>query len=74
MAMAAASYPVVIEIAAAVHEAGAYFYCDGANLNAIVGKARPDAGLAPYKEVQELRRQTGRGPRIGRADPTTSSW
>ena len=30
----------IVEIAAAVHEAGAYFYCDGANLNAIVGKAR----------------------------------
>ncbi len=30
----------VVEIAAAVHEAGAYFYCDGANLNAILGKVR----------------------------------
>ena len=30
----------VVEIAAAVHEAGAYFYCDGANFNAIVGKAK----------------------------------
>ena len=29
------------EIAALVHEAGAYFYCDGANFNAIMGKARP---------------------------------
>ncbi|MEN3930370.1 aminomethyl-transferring glycine dehydrogenase subunit GcvPB [Microvirga sp. W0021] len=29
------------EIADAVHEAGGYFYCDGANFNAIVGKARP---------------------------------
>ena len=29
------------EIAKAVREAGAYFYCDGANFNAIVGKARP---------------------------------
>ncbi len=28
-------------IADAVHEAGAYFYCDGANFNAIVGKAKP---------------------------------
>ncbi|MFN0262632.1 aminomethyl-transferring glycine dehydrogenase subunit GcvPB [Tepidamorphus sp. 3E244] len=36
----------VIEIADAVHEAGAYFYCDGANFNAIVGKARPgDLGI-----------------------------
>ena len=30
----------------AVHEAGAYFYCDGANFNAIVGKVRPgDLGV-----------------------------
>jgi glycine cleavage system P protein (glycine dehydrogenase) subunit 2 len=36
----------IVEIADAVHEAGAYFYCDGANLNAIVGKARPgDLGV-----------------------------
>lgn len=33
--------PEVAEIAEAVHEAGAYFYGDGANFNAIVGKARP---------------------------------
>ncbi len=38
--------PEVVEIAAAVHAAGAYFYCDGANFNAIVGKARPgDLGV-----------------------------
>jgi glycine dehydrogenase subunit 2 len=38
--------PEVVEIAAAVHEAGAYFYCDGANFNAIVGKVRPmDLGV-----------------------------
>jgi glycine dehydrogenase subunit 2 len=30
----------IIAIAKAVHEAGAYFYCDGANFNAIVGKVR----------------------------------
>ncbi|MBA5778406.1 aminomethyl-transferring glycine dehydrogenase subunit GcvPB [Stappia sp. F7233] len=36
----------IIEIAAAVHEADAYFYCDGANFNAIVGKAKPgDLGV-----------------------------
>ena len=34
------------EIARVVHEAGAYFYCDGANFNAIVGKVRPgDLGI-----------------------------
>jgi glycine dehydrogenase subunit 2 len=32
----------IIEIAAALHEAGGYFYCDGANFNAIVGKVRPN--------------------------------
>jgi glycine dehydrogenase subunit 2 len=38
--------PQVVEIAKALHEAGAYFYCDGANFNAIVGKARPgDLGV-----------------------------
>jgi glycine dehydrogenase subunit 2 len=31
----------VVEIAAAVHAAGAYFYADGANFNAIAAKARP---------------------------------
>jgi len=36
----------VIEIADAVHEAGGYFYCDGANFNAIVGRVRPgDLGI-----------------------------
>jgi len=38
--------PQVVEIARAMHEAGAYFYCDGANFNAIVGKAKPgDLGI-----------------------------
>ena len=33
-------------IADAVHEAGGYFYCDGANFNAIVGRVRPgDLGI-----------------------------
>jgi glycine dehydrogenase subunit 2 len=31
----------IVAIADALHEAGAYFYCDGANFNAIVGKTRP---------------------------------
>jgi glycine dehydrogenase subunit 2 len=36
----------IIEIADAVHEAGALFYCDGANFNAIVGRVRPgDLGV-----------------------------
>jgi glycine dehydrogenase subunit 2 len=36
----------IIDIAAAVHEAGGYFYCDGANFNAIVGRVRPaDLGV-----------------------------
>jgi len=33
--------PEVAEIAAAIHDAGGYFYADGANFNAIVGKVRP---------------------------------
>jgi glycine dehydrogenase subunit 2 len=33
--------PEIAEIAAALHEAGAYLYCDGANFNAIAGKVRP---------------------------------
>jgi len=38
--------PEIVEIAAAVHEAGAYFYCDGANFNAIMGVVRPgDLGI-----------------------------
>jgi glycine cleavage system P protein (glycine dehydrogenase) subunit 2 len=38
--------PQIVEIAAAIHEAGGYFYCDGANFNAIVGKVRPgDLGI-----------------------------
>ncbi|WP_199500132.1 aminomethyl-transferring glycine dehydrogenase subunit GcvPB [Methylovirgula sp. 4M-Z18] len=36
----------IVEIARLVHEAGAYFYCDGANFTAIVGKVRPgDLGI-----------------------------
>src|SRR6266704_6415279 len=36
----------IIEIAAAVHGVGAFFYCDGANFNAIVGRVRPaDLGI-----------------------------
>ena len=38
--------PQIVEIARALHEVGAYFYCDGANFNAIVGKAKPgDLGV-----------------------------
>lgn len=36
----------IVDIAAAVHAVGAYFYCDGANFNAIVGKVLPaDLGI-----------------------------
>ena len=36
----------IIEIAKAVRAAGAYFYCDGANFNAIAGRVRPgDLGI-----------------------------
>jgi glycine dehydrogenase subunit 2 len=36
----------ILDIADAVHAVGAYFYCDGANFNAIVGRVRPaDLGI-----------------------------
>ena len=36
----------IIEIARLIHAAGGYFYCDGANFNAIVGRVRPgDLGV-----------------------------
>lgn len=31
----------IVEISDLLHEAGGYFYCDGANFNALVGKIRP---------------------------------
>jgi glycine dehydrogenase subunit 2 len=38
--------PEMIEIAQAIHAAGAFLYCDGANFNAIVGRVRPaDLGI-----------------------------
>jgi glycine dehydrogenase subunit 2 len=38
--------PDIRRIADAVHAAGAFFYCDGANYNALVGKVRPgDLGI-----------------------------
>lgn len=38
--------PEVVELSRLLHEAGAYFYCDGANFNAIVGRVRPgDLGI-----------------------------
>lgn len=36
----------IIEIADAIHAVGGFFYCDGANLNAIMGRVRPgDLGV-----------------------------
>ena len=38
--------PDILEIADLVHAAGGYFYCDGANFNALVGRVRPgDLGI-----------------------------
>jgi len=38
--------PRIKEMADAVHRCGAYFYCDGANFNAIAGRVRPgDLGV-----------------------------
>ena len=36
----------ILEVAALVHDAGGFFYCDGANFNALVGRVRPgDLGI-----------------------------
>ena len=36
----------ILEVAEMVHEAGGFFYCDGANFNALVGRVRPgDLGI-----------------------------
>ncbi len=36
----------IIEIAKLIHDAGGYFYCDGANYNALIGRVRPgDLGI-----------------------------
>ncbi|MEE8245755.1 MAG: aminomethyl-transferring glycine dehydrogenase subunit GcvPB, partial [Alphaproteobacteria bacterium] len=36
----------IVEIAELIHQAGGYFYCDGANFNAIMGRVRPgDLGI-----------------------------
>ena len=56
------------DLPTAVHEAGAYFYCDGANFNAIVGRVRPgDLGIDcdAHQPAQDLldaawRRRAGR--------------
>ena len=38
--------PDIIEISEKIHAAGGYFYCDGANFNALVGRVRPgDLGI-----------------------------
>lgn len=38
--------PDMVAIAEALHKNGSYFYCDGANFNAIVGRVRPgDLGI-----------------------------
>ena len=38
--------PDMVEIAELIHDVGGYFYCDGANFNAIVGRVRPgDLGI-----------------------------
>jgi glycine dehydrogenase subunit 2 len=38
--------PEIYEISEAIHGAGGFFYCDGANFNAIVGRVRPgDLGI-----------------------------
>ena len=61
--------PNITEITDAVHAVGALAYCDGANLNAIMGKARPgDMGFdahahQPAQDVLDPARR--RRPRFG---------
>ncbi len=56
----------VIEIGRLTHEAGAYFYCDGANFNAIVGRVRPgDRGVA----ARHIHRHTTFSPPHGGGGP-----
>ena len=57
----------ILEIAAAVHAAGAFFYCDGANFNAIVGRVRPaDLGIDALHESPNLHK-TFSQPRMAAA-------
>ena len=49
--------PEIAEIAAALHEAGAYLYCDGANFNAIAGQGpsrRSRRGRDAYQPAQDV--------------------
>jgi glycine cleavage system protein P-like pyridoxal-binding family len=56
----------VVAIAEAVHAAGAYFYADGANFNAIVGKVRPgDLGVDAMHINLPRRRPGGAVGRLG---------
>jgi len=60
-----------VEIAALVHEAGAYFYCDGANFNAIMGKTRPgDLGV----DAMHINLQRPSRLRMAAADPALVRW
>ena len=68
----------VVGIAEAIHAAGAYFYADGANFNAIVGKVRPgDLGVDAmhinlHKTLHASRRRRPRrraGGALGGARP-----
>ena len=45
----------VLEISRLTHEAGAFFYCDGANFNAIVGRVRPgDLGVDAMQDRKSV--------------------
>ena len=63
----------VMAIADAVHAAGAYFYADGANFNAIVGKVRPGRSRRrrhahqPAQDVLDAARRWRAGCRSGGA-------
>ena len=61
----------IVSIAEAVHEAGAYFYCDGANFNAIVGRVRP--GISASTACTSICTRPSRPPMAGAA-PARGLW
>ena len=45
----------IVEIAELIHQAGGYFYCDGANFNAIMGRVRPGDAADDPKSFGRLK-------------------
>jgi glycine dehydrogenase subunit 2 len=65
----------IVGIADAVHDKGAYFYCDGANFNAVVGKTRPgDLGIDAMHINLHKTFSTPHGGGGPGAGPVALSW